>query len=275
MNGVIAAAGRYIKKPKKYIGGQTTDPSDIFFKDDGTKMYILSYDEKKVFQYSLSTPWEVTTITYDTVSFDISLQDTVPTGLFFKPDGTKMYISGNQTDSVYQYSLSIAWDISSASYDSVSYSVLAKTNDLDDIFFKPDGLKLYVLSGDSTFIYQYGLTVAWDISSLFPEDPRVPTVEQEGDSVFFKPDGSGLFMSRSFNSIIYYYKAFGTGNEWDLKYMGYDLVSKNVSTEDFVPVSIFFKPDGLSMYVLGEQKDTVFQYTLSVAWDLSTAIFNP
>ena len=49
-------------------------------------------------------------------SLDVSSQDTAPTDLFIADSGTKLYVVGEQTDDIYQYNLSTAWDISTASY---------------------------------------------------------------------------------------------------------------------------------------------------------------
>ena len=38
---------------------------------------------------------------------DLSGQDTTPNGVFFKPDGTKMYIVGTSNDDVYEYDLGL------------------------------------------------------------------------------------------------------------------------------------------------------------------------
>ena len=85
----------------------------LAFKPDGTKMYMVGNTTDRVYQYTLSTPWNLATATYDTVSFLLSGQDTAPVGLAFKPDGTKMYVLGNTNDRVYQYTLTdpltISW----------------------------------------------------------------------------------------------------------------------------------------------------------------------
>ena len=53
---------------------------------------------------------------YDSVSFSVASQELGPSGLFFKPDGTKMYVIGFTGDNVNEYDLSTAWDVSSAPY---------------------------------------------------------------------------------------------------------------------------------------------------------------
>ena len=80
-------------------------PEDIAFKSDGTKMYVVGSAEDKVFQYSLSTAWNLSTASYDSVSFSVAGQDSAPTGLAFKSNGTRMYVVGNGSDTIYQYSL--------------------------------------------------------------------------------------------------------------------------------------------------------------------------
>lgn len=45
------------------------------------------------------------TATYDSVSFDVSGKDTDPTGLDFSGDGTLFYVSGNSTNTVYQFKI--------------------------------------------------------------------------------------------------------------------------------------------------------------------------
>ncbi|GAH99215.1 unnamed protein product, partial [marine sediment metagenome] len=41
------------------------EPYNLFFKPDGTKMYVVDLGAE-VFQYTLSTPWDVSTANYDT-----------------------------------------------------------------------------------------------------------------------------------------------------------------------------------------------------------------
>lgn len=51
---------------------------------------------------------DLSSASYDSVSFGISSQDSFLTGVFFKDDGTKVYVLGNANDTVYQYALSTA-----------------------------------------------------------------------------------------------------------------------------------------------------------------------
>jgi hypothetical protein len=87
------------------VSAKETTPCDVFFKSDGIEMYIIGYDSDNVHQYTLSTAWNISTASF-TRSFDVSAKDTAPTGVFFKSDGTEMYIIGSDSDAVHQYTLS-------------------------------------------------------------------------------------------------------------------------------------------------------------------------
>ena len=95
----------------------------LAFKPDGTKMYVIGSTGDTAYQYSLSTAFDLSTASYDSVSLGVGSQDTSPMAIVFNGDGTKMYVLGSANASVYQYSLSTGFDLSTASYDSVSFSV--------------------------------------------------------------------------------------------------------------------------------------------------------
>ena len=95
------------------VNSQDTSPQGLFFSPDGENMFIVGAANDNVYHYTLSTGWDLTsTVTY-VGSFDISSQDTVPTGLTFGDSGTKMYVVGRGNDSIYQYNLSSAYTITS------------------------------------------------------------------------------------------------------------------------------------------------------------------
>jgi sugar lactone lactonase YvrE len=148
----------------KSISAQDNTPTGIFFKPDGTKMFMIGQQNDNVSEYSLSVAWDVSTLSY-VQNFSVTSQDGTPQSIFFKPDGTKMYMCGATTDTAYQYSLSTAWDVSTASYDSVSFSLSAQETGPNGIFFKPDGTKMYIVGTGGDDVNEYDLSTPWDISS--------------------------------------------------------------------------------------------------------------
>jgi 6-phosphogluconolactonase (cycloisomerase 2 family) len=97
------------------VSAQETEPRGIAFNADGTKMFIVGQTGDAVNEYSLSTGFSVSTSTF-VDAFSISAQESIPTGLTFNTNGTKMFIIGQSGDDVNEYSLTTGFDVSTASY---------------------------------------------------------------------------------------------------------------------------------------------------------------
>jgi DNA-binding beta-propeller fold protein YncE len=147
------------------VSAQDTNPYGIAFNNDGSKMYMLGAINDSVHQYTLSTPFDLATASYDSVSLDVSAQDTSPYGIAFNSDGSKMYMVGITNNSVHQYTLSTPFDLSTASYDSVSFSVAGQDSAPLGIAFNNDGSKLYMVGAASDSVHQY--TAGYDFGPLF------------------------------------------------------------------------------------------------------------
>ena len=87
-------------------------PHAIEFKSDGTMMYVMDNQNKRVEQFTLSEAWNSATLSHD--NFFAVTNETQIRGLAFKPDGTIMYVIGAQKEIIYQYPLTTPWDVSSA-----------------------------------------------------------------------------------------------------------------------------------------------------------------
>jgi hypothetical protein len=192
------------------VVSQDGTPIDIQFKSDGIKMYMLGFGNDRVYQYTLSTAWDLSTASYDSVSFSVASQQVNPLGLFLKSDGTKMYITGSST--VYQYTLSTAWDLSSASYDSINFSFTSQESQSRDIFFKPDGAKMFMVGSGSDLIYQYTLSTPWDVSTASYDSVSFSVASQDDVpfDLFFKPDGTKMYIVGSANDTVYQYNTSAT-----------------------------------------------------------------
>lgn len=312
---------------KSFVATQDTSPQDLFFKPDGTTMYIVGITTDTVYQYTLSTAWDVSTASYASKSVSVAGQEGIPQALAFKSDGTAMYIAGSSTDTVYQYTLSTAWDVSTASYASKSFSVTARETSPSGLFFKPDGTAMYVTGTFSDDILQYTLSTAWDVTTAsftsatlnitatptgltfspdglyayisdsgtrnvtrvtfatpwnaatgnfllvglpFYGSAIIATQESAPTDVFLSSDSTTMYIMGTANDTVFQYVLSTPGDIGTALYTGKSFV---VQTQDGVPQGLFFKPDGTAMYVVGQTNDAVFQYTLSTAWDIATASY--
>jgi len=92
----------------------------------------------------LSTPWDISTATYNSANnFSVTNQDSEPMEVVFDSNGTKMYMLGGATKAIYSYTLSSAWDVTTAVYDNEYYSVASGTQ------AGTTGARAVVLSADA------------------------------------------------------------------------------------------------------------------------------
>jgi sugar lactone lactonase YvrE len=209
---------------------------------------------------------------YDSVSFSVAAQDTVPFGITFNNDGTKLYMVGIGTQAVYQYSLSTSFDLSTASYNSVSFSVISQDNSPRGVVFNTSGTKMYMVGAATGNVYQYSLSTAFDLSTASYDSVSFNVVNPAVDAAYslaFNNDGTKMYVSSGLGSVYQY----SLSTAFDLSTASYDSVSFSVAGQE-TPSGIVFTTDGTKMYAVGSVTDTVYQYSLSTAFDLSTTSYD-
>jgi hypothetical protein len=163
-----------------------------------------------------------------------------------------------------------AWNISTASYSGSSFGVGAQEAGPQDIFFKPDGLKMYVIGSIGDDINEYNLSAAWDVTTAtYLQVFSVASQDAAPTGLFFKPDGLKMYVVGITNDSVYEYNL---SSAWNISTSTY-AQAFSVASQDATAVGVFFKPDGLKMYVVGNTNDSVYEYTLSSAWDISSATY--
>lgn len=215
------------------------------------------------------TAWSVSSAVLANTK-SVNAQEPSPTGIFFRPNGLKMYVIGDNTDRVYEYNLSVAWNISTATIFQ-SFLISAQTTNPTGLFFRSDGLKMYIASQSfPSLVYEYNLSSAWNISTLsFLQSISVNAQDQNSQDLFFKPDGLKMYIVGNFNNRI---NEYNLSTAWNISTTSF-LQSKNVGTEDTTPSGIFIRDDGLKMYVSGAGNDRIYEYNLTTPWNITTAVF--
>jgi sugar lactone lactonase YvrE len=219
----------------------------------------------------VDVPGDITSLDYGNVSFYVGGEDIGTRGITFNNDGSKMYMVGFANDSIYQYTLSTPFDLSTASYDSVSFSVAAQDSTPFGIVFNNDGSKMYTTGSDS--MYQYTLSTPFDLSTASYDSVSFYVNGEDSNSYdfAFNSSGSNMYMVGESNQAVYQYTL---STAFDLSTASYDSVSFDVSGENSSPNSIVFNNNGSKMYMTEGYSDSVYQYTLSTPFDLSTASYD-
>jgi hypothetical protein len=186
---------------------QDTSPQDIFFKPDGLSMFIMGQTNDTVFQYTLSSAFDISTASYASKSFSVSAQEATPTGLWFKPDGTVMYVSGSTADTVFQYTLSTAWDVSTASYANISFDVSAQEGNPQQVNLSADGLTMWILGTAGDDISQYALGTAFNVSTAVFENSFYIGFQETGSTGLFidSTAANRVYIVGTTNDTVYQY----------------------------------------------------------------------
>lgn len=189
------------------ISSQDTGPGGLIFNSDGTKMYFAGNSNNSIFEYSLSTGFDLSTASYNSVSFSVNSQEAAPVGVVFNTDGTKMYVTGSGNDRVYQYSLSTGFDLSTASYDSVSLLVSSQDVVPKNTFFNTEGTKMYLVGIYDDRIHQYSLSTGFDLSTASYDSVSFSVSSQasQPNDFFISSTGSKLYIIDNGSNTIYQY----------------------------------------------------------------------
>ena len=208
-------------------------------------------------------------------SKDISSDTDHLRGITFKPDGSRMYVTADETNpAVIEYSLSVPFDISTATKTSTTPLLEAGSANIDKphaIEFKPDGKVMYVIHSQSgkVGVEQYNLTTAWDTTGL-SYDTRL-SITNGNDvqirALAFKTDGTRVYIAqRDHGKVIQY----DLTTPWDLSSATNQVESNAFTGEENNLRNIQFSSDGTFMYLGGNGGDDINKYRLPTAWDVST-----
>ncbi len=201
------------------------NPHAIEFKPDGTRMYVIRSDGTAgntvaLEQFSLSTPWDSSTITW-TGRTDLQTGCTTSIqarGLDFKPDGTRVFIGNEGNDIIAQYDLTTPWDVTSMTNQFCSPSISGDETKMRNIQLSSDGSFLYLGGNTGDDINKYSLSTPYNITSISLETSfsiSAQTGEMRGfifSSNFTKLYVTGDDGSSSDDNVIYEYdiKCVGT-----------------------------------------------------------------
>ena len=119
-----------------------SDIRDVKFNTDGTKMFVLGRANDGVYEYTLSTAFDVSTITY-VQTLDISAQDTAANSIEFNTDGSKLFMLGQSEDKVHEYALSTDFDVSTGTL-TTSFDISSQEAQPYGLAFNNDGTKMYL-----------------------------------------------------------------------------------------------------------------------------------
>lgn len=191
-------------------------------------------------------------------------------GVTFKPDGLSMYVSVITTGDINQYTLSTAWDVTTASSASKQLNTSTQTESAWDLDISSDGTRVYVADGTGT-IRQYTLSTPWDMSTgSYTGSLSIATQTAICYCARISPDGTKLY-ALSYAGVIYQYTL---GTAYLLSTGTYASKSLTVSGEGSQFYAFNLDVTGNIFYTASDANNAMYQYRLGTAYDVSTGSYS-
>ena len=269
----------------RYTSQVNSMTTGFFLKPDGTAFFTMNSANDRVRKHVMSTAWDISTCSYNSVSSSgLTHPGGGPSkGLYFKPDGTKLfYIDSTH---IRAYNLSSAWDITNISAASDSYNFssnpgLTSGAQASSLNFKPDGTKVYVsetAGSSSNTIMEFNLSTAWDLST-------VSFVHRDGTGILdagvnnnvrgfgFSNNGSYVNISSAANT---YGRRLSLTTPWDISTLsttGAQWTQHYQITNGFYGFGLNWqwRDTGLQYYFMGDNDEMINECKPTTAWSVGS-----
>jgi len=240
-----------------------TDDGAIAFYADGTNVFIESF---------FTSPRDAVVFTGN--SFDVNAQAVDPQSMFFSDDGKKVFVLDRATDTIFEYTLSIAYDVgSTVTFSGNSFSVTTEETSPVTISFNTDGTRMFMAGQANDTFFQYSLSIGFDLGStvaLIAGNHNVGTEDNNPTSIEWKADGTKFFMvGRQTNSVYEYTVSVAYDLSSTVTFTGN---SFSVAAQDTAPESVRFSPDGKRFFISATIANVVNEYSLTTPFSLASGV---
>jgi hypothetical protein len=147
------------------VASQDTSPTGVALGSSlGTAIYVAGATTDAIYQYNMTTGFDLSTASYASKSISVVAQDASPQDILVDSTGSTLYMLGGANATVYQYTLSVN-SIDTASYASKSKSVSAQEPTPTALFINSAGTNMYVVGTTNKTIYGYTITDAGNVAN--------------------------------------------------------------------------------------------------------------
>jgi 6-phosphogluconolactonase (cycloisomerase 2 family) len=236
-------------------------------------MFMLGRASDGVYEYSVSTAFDVSTITYvrtlDISVVDSTQGDNAANSIEFNTDGTKLFVLGQGQDLISEYALSTGFNLSTASFTQ-SFDVSGQENAPYGLAFNNDGTKMFITGWTGDDVNEYTLTTGFNVSTAsFVDSFSVSSQTAKPSAVQFDSDGTTMYVLGGDTIPIIYQYTLTTG--FDVSTASYSSKSFTITDQETKPRGFCFGDNGNKLFVCGWHGDDINQYTVDITVVLSTA----
>jgi len=276
------AGGQFFNSPKLAIEGNTWEvvptspatylrssnvalgsaPQNIFFKPDGLTAFVA--DGSNILTIALTTAFDVsnTSITSTTSITNPAIPSI--RGLYITDNGLTLFVLDNTARKINKYTLSTAWNISTLTLTTSSTSTLPSSKTYQEMFFKPDGLKVYIVDSTDDIIRELTLTSAYDVTSWTQTNTfGISAADATPTGLWFNPTGTKMFVvGTSSDNVVEY----TLSTAWLLSSA---TITTTLAVQQNVTTGVVFNPNGTKMFLIGSTTDFIDEYIVPTPFSLA------
>lgn len=175
---------------------QVASPRGVDISPDGLKMIVVGFNENRVQNYALTTPYLMGDNTKIVSSW---LADTVLLSARFYADGTKAIVTTNSPWGIRRYSLAEPWSFgTNPTLEATVTELPGMVAGSGAVFITRDGMKLYRYAASGKIIEQYNLSAPGAIETAtlaYAEDFGGTITNAAVSGFLLSDDGLGLWIA--------------------------------------------------------------------------------
>jgi len=229
-------------------------------------VFILSYSS------TAHAAYDITKISYTGDSFTTAL---TVTDVTFNNDGTSMYLADDATDMIRQYNLATAFDITTAVFFG-QFDHAIFDQDVKGVTFNNDGSKMYLVGQQTFLVFEFDLLANFDAASAVFNGAMLdltglqfaPDVITQPNGLIFNDDGFKLYVVDADTDKVFEIELLAA---YDMSSPIRNIERLNIAAESTAPSDIAFNQDGTKFFILDRGNKSLFEYSLTAAYDLTTS----
>lgn len=177
-------------------------PTTISLSPAGDRLFVSGLVPQDVLQYNMSGAFDVSTAVFNQ-SHSI-METNFVIGMGWSRDGKKLYLIDQSEKMIFEYDVTVAWDVGTIEYTGNSLDVVSEETAPRSVEVSLDGNRIFIIAGNRSSLLQYNMTTAFDLSTasftgfeyVFDQDSAPRTFR-------FSTDGTLGFMGGQINTEVY------------------------------------------------------------------------
>lgn len=185
------------------VSTEDVNPQDVAFNASGTKLYMIGGVTGEIYQYSLSSAYDLSSSVSLDTSFDTGAA--ALTSAAFGSGGSKLYVADFTNQEIVGYTLSTAFDLSSTITIDGTLDVSGQGGDITGV--ELGGGDLFTITNAASTVYKYDFNSSLSSATFSGETFDASSDTSDPRDLEFSNDGSTLFITGFGSNLIYQYES--------------------------------------------------------------------